>query len=118
MTIVTAMVSPRARPSASTVAPKIPARAVGRITRHVVSHQVAPNATDDSRRPRGAARITSRETADSGGRILIAHTSEVVKKLYWRGGPDRNPMKPRCSVTGVSRFFSENGASTYSAQMA
>src|SRR6202521_431813 len=84
MTMVTAMVSPSARPRASTVAPKIPARAAGSNTRHVVSHQVAPRATDDSRSPRGTARITSRETAESVGRIMMASTREAVKMLAWR----------------------------------
>src|ERR1700674_4647088 len=81
MTIVTATVSPRARPRASIVAPKIPARAVGRTTRHVISHHVAPNATDDSRSPLGTALITSREIAASVGRIMMARTREAVKKL-------------------------------------
>src|ERR1700687_5664313 len=78
MTIVTATVSPSARPSARIVAPKIPARAAGSTTRHVISHHVAPNATDDSRSPRGTALITSREIAESVGRIMIARTSDAV----------------------------------------
>src|SRR6266851_3116539 len=78
MTIVTAMVSPSARPSARITAPKMPARADGSTTRHVVSHHVAPSATAFSFRPRGTARMTSRETALSVGRIITASTSEAV----------------------------------------
>src|SRR5947208_6517489 len=87
--IVTAIVSPSARPRASTVAPKMPARAAGRTTFQLVSHHVAPRATADSRSPFGTALRTSREIADSVGRIITASTSEAVNRLVWRGCPEK-----------------------------
>src|SRR5258708_3323097 len=116
MTIVTAMVSPRARPSARIVAPKMPARAEGRITRQVVSHHVAPSATALSFNPRGTALITSREIADSVGRIITASTSDALNKLL-TPGCDSQPMKPKRSEIGPSRCSYDHGASTHSPQM-
>src|SRR5256885_4966256 len=92
MTIVTAIVSPSARPRASTAAPKIPALAAGRITLALVSHHVAPSATDDSRSPCGTARSTSREMAESVGRIITASTRDALKRLVWRGLPPNHPI--------------------------
>src|SRR5260370_27954135 len=91
MTIVTAMVSPSARPSARITAPKMPARADGSTTRHVVSHHVAPRATAFSFRPRGTARMTSRETAVSVGRTQHPSPSDAVKKLP--GGGPQGPLE-------------------------
>src|SRR5713226_419784 len=102
MTIATATVSARARPSARIVAPKMPARAAGRTTCQIVSHQVAPSATVDSRSPRGTARMTSLDTAASVGRIITASTSDAVNRLVCRGTPPRNGNAARWSVIGVS----------------
>src|SRR5205085_3353806 len=96
------MVSPSARPRARMVAPKMPARAEGRITRQVVSHQVEPSAIAFSFNPLGTARMTSRETAVRVGRIITASTSEAAKRL--RGEADESqPLELNLSETGDSR---------------
>ena len=94
----------------------MPARAAGRITRHVVSHHVAPRATAFSRRPRGTALITSREIADRVGRIITASTSEALKRLR-TPGCDSQPMEPKRSEMGTSMCAYDHGASTYRAQI-
>ena len=78
ITIVTAIVSPSARPSPSTHAPKMPTRAAGSTTRVAVSHFVAPSAIDASRRSRGIAAITSREIAVTVGTIMSARMIPAV----------------------------------------
>src|SRR3954464_13300896 len=108
MTIVTAMVSPRARPRARMGAPKRPDRAVGRTTCQVISHHVAPRATAFSRRPRGTARMTSRATAVRVGRVTTARINGAVKRL--RGeADDSHPMDPNRSAMGDSRWSYVHG---------
>ena len=84
------------------VAPKMPARAEGRMTRQVVSHHVAPSATAFSFMPRGTALITSREIAVSVGRTITASTSPALNKLRVAGEPSQ-PMNVTCSEIGTSR---------------
>src|SRR3981081_2239659 len=116
MTIVTAMVSPSARPRARIVAPKMPGRADGRITRQVVSQHVGPRGTAFSFMPRGTARITSRETAVSVGRIITANTREAMKRL--RGEAcDSHPTELKRSEIGDSRWSNAHGPRTYRAQI-
>src|SRR5258708_2378822 len=116
MTIVTASVAPSARPRARIVAPKIPARADGRITRHVVSHHVAPSATAFSFRPRGTARMTSRETAVSVGRIITARISAAVNRLRGEASESQLTELNRSEV-GSEMCSYVHGPSTYRAQM-
>ena len=78
MTIVTAIVSPSARPSANTQAPKMPTRAAGSTTRVAVSHFVEPRAIDASRKSRGMAAMTSREIAVTVGTIINARMIPAV----------------------------------------
>ena len=111
ITIVTAIVSPSARPSARMVAPKMPARADGKMTRHVVSHHVAPSATAFSFSPRGTALMTSREMAVSVGRIITASTRAALKRLRTAGAPSQ-PMNVAWSETGTSRCSYDHGART------
>src|SRR6185295_10195143 len=69
ITIVTAIVSPSARPSPRTIAPTIPERAIGNTPVRMASQRVAPRASAPSRNTVGTARITSRETEAIVGRI-------------------------------------------------
>src|SRR2546427_3061286 len=62
MTMVTAIVSPRARARARKTEPKMPAQAKGTTTFHVDSQRVAPRERAASRWSRGTERSTSRET--------------------------------------------------------
>ncbi len=62
MTMVTAMVSPRARARARKIEPKIPVRAKGTTTFQVDSQRVEPRERAASRWSRGTERSTSRDT--------------------------------------------------------
>ena len=79
MTIVTAIVSPIARPRPSIAAPEIPAREYGRIAVRIISQRVAPSASAASLWSGGTVDITSRVMAETIGRIMIASTSPAMK---------------------------------------
>ena len=80
-TMVTAMVSPSARAMARKTDPMMPRRAYGTTTCQVVSHRVAPNASAASRRSRGTASNTSRETEMMNGAIITASTTPAARML-------------------------------------
>ena len=61
MTIVTAIVSPSARPRPRMIAPKMPARGGLEHRERIISQRVAPSASAASRWARGTALKTSRE---------------------------------------------------------
>src|SRR5205807_892483 len=63
ISMVTAMVSPSARPRPSMIAPMMPARPYGRTADHTASQRVAPSPSAASRWLPGTARSTSRDTA-------------------------------------------------------
>src|SRR2546426_1858004 len=95
--IVTAIVSPTARPRPRMVAPKIPARAYRRTATRVVSHRVAPRLKAASRWLSGTARRASRETAEMVGMIMTARMTPAVNLSVPMGFPwkmGRNPMMP------------------------
>src|SRR5215472_878159 len=98
--IVTAIVSPSARPNERTVAPKIPARAAGRTTFQTVSHQVAPIATLASRSPPGTALMTSREIELRVGRIMMARMIEAIRGWGGEGGGGNGGTAPRRWASG------------------
>ena len=95
ITIVTAIVSPIARPRPSTIEPIIP-EAAGRQHRQPdVSHRVAPSARADSRNAPGTACRTSREIAVIVGRIMIASSTPALIMLKPKIGPSTNiPQRP------------------------
>src|SRR6266516_304477 len=72
ITIVTAIVSPSARPRPRMIAPMRPARPYGSTAERTVSQRVAPIASAASRCAVGTARSTSRDTAAMSGTIMIA----------------------------------------------
>src|SRR5260370_6043256 len=75
ITMVTAMVSPRARARARKMEPNIPERAYGTTTCQVDSHFVAPTANAASRRSLGTAR------SGVGRGRSEEHTSELQSHL-------------------------------------
>ena len=77
MTIVTAIVSPIARPRPRMTAPAIPGAPFTNTTM-VVSHFVAPSASAASRCVLGTAASTSRTTAEIIGVIMIAKITPPV----------------------------------------
>jgi hypothetical protein len=79
MTRVTAIVSPIARPRPSIDAPTMPAREYGRTAIRIISHRVAPSASDASLSSGGTVAITSREIALTIGTIMIARMSPATK---------------------------------------
>jgi hypothetical protein len=79
ITMVTAMVSPRARPRPSNDAPTMPDRARGSTAIRIISHRVAPRASAASFSLRGVLRKTSRQTAAMIGSTMIASTSPAEK---------------------------------------
>ena len=76
---VTAIVSPRARPSASMAALITPGRPKGRTAVRIISQRVAPNAKAPSLCVVGVWAKTSREIAVTIGRIMIAKTTPMKK---------------------------------------
>ena len=79
ITIVTAMVSPRARANARNIDPIIPVRAHGTTTCQVDSQRVAPKPKAASRCSRGTVNSTSRETEMMYGNVMIARITPAVR---------------------------------------
>ena len=80
MTMVTAMVSPSARPRPRMTAPMMPDRANGRTARQMTSQRVAPSANIASRWLPGTAWMTSREMVTIVGRIMIVRMTPAEKR--------------------------------------
>src|ERR1700677_3915566 len=80
-TIVTAIVSPSARPSPSIEAPKIPRVDPFNTARRVTYHRVAPSAKAASRCETGTERNTTREIDVMIGTIMIA-TIMAADKMH------------------------------------
>ena len=78
ITIVTAIVSPSARPKPRITAPKIPARELLRTAIFIISHWVQPRPSAASRCEWGMARKTSREIEEIVGMIMIARITPAV----------------------------------------
>src|SRR5678815_4180965 len=81
MTIVTAIVSPIARPKPSMIAPKIPVRPYRRAA-WIASQRVAPSAYAASRCDGGTALSTSRATDDVNGMTMTARMSAAETVSY------------------------------------
>ncbi len=71
MTMVTAMVSPRARPRPRMMEPTMPMRALRRTPMRIISQRVAPRARTASRCEWGTAVMTSRVSDEMIGRIMM-----------------------------------------------
>ena len=79
MTMVTAMVSPRARASARKIEPMMPVLAKGTTTFQVDSQRVEPSASAASRWSRGTDSSTSRDTEMMYGMTMMARTIPAVR---------------------------------------
>src|SRR6202043_3127886 len=90
MTMVTAMVSPRARASAKKIEPMMPVRANGTTTFQVDSQRVEPRARAASRWSRGTESRTSRETEMMYGMIMMARTTPAVRNPTPYAGPEKS----------------------------
>ncbi len=106
--IVTAIVSPRARPRPS-MAPLITDDLPnGRTVIRIISQRVAPSACAPSWSLRGVCVKTSRATAETIGRIITARTSPAtsIVRPVAEAGPSKSGMKPRFSsshfITGTA----------------
>jgi hypothetical protein len=99
--IVTAIVSPRARPSPSIAPLMIEDLPNGRTVIRIISHRVAPSARAPSWSFFGVWVKTSRATAETIGRIITASTrpaTSIVRPVA-EAGPSKNGMKPSFSST-------------------
>ena len=79
ITSTTAIVSPIARPSPSIAPPVIPGRAYGSTDIRIISQRVAPSASAASLFSSGTVAMTSREIAETIGRIMIARIRPARK---------------------------------------
>ncbi|HEV2736391.1 MAG TPA: hypothetical protein VGV85_16215 [Longimicrobiaceae bacterium] len=113
ITMVTAMVSPSARPSPRMVAPMIPGVAYGSTTCQVISQRVAPSASAPSRCTRGTAASTSRDTAEMKGITMIARITPADRMLTPYAGPRKSgTVSPRVLASGSWMAERSQGTST------
>src|SRR5713226_2352305 len=94
MTIVTAIVSPRARARARNIDPIMPVRANGTTTFHVDSQRVAPKLSAASRWSRGTDINISRDTEIMYGITMMASTMPAVRNPTPYAGPENNGKNP------------------------
>ena len=111
--IVTAIVSPKARPRPS-IDPLITADLPkGRTTIRIISQRVAPSARAPSSSLRGVCAKTSRAIAEMIGRIITASTSPAVSMVLpvTDAGPSKRGIQPSLA-TSQSRIGTIAGPST------
>ena len=111
MTIVTAIVSPTARPKPSMIAPAMPGAPPASTTR-VVSQRVAPKASAASRCETGTAASTSRMTAETIGVTMIASMTPPVRSPRPVAVPRKSGSQPNQLCKGGSTCSRMKGAST------
>src|ERR1700723_3317329 len=101
ITIVTAIVSPSARPSPKITDPIMPIRALRSTPIRSISQRVAPSASTASRWFTGTARITSLLIELITGKIMIARITLAVNIPTPKFGATKRPVQPR--------YFSNTG---------
>ena len=111
ITMVTAMVSPSARPSPRITAPRMPGRATSTVSA-MASARVAPSASADSRSARGMATRISREIDTIVGRIITPSTREALSMPMPKGAPRKSGRNPPWAISHGSTQERRNGAST------
>ncbi len=105
MTMIIAIVSPRARPTPRMMAATMPDRAAGTVTPTIVCHRVAPSASDPSRYSLGTARMASSAMFVMVGSTITARTTDaeaspkpvlpgMEKRLRVRGTNTTMPNRP------------------------
>jgi len=115
-TSATAIVSPSARPRPSMPAPTMPGRAVGSTPSRIVSYRVAPSAMAPSRVSVDTTLTTSRVTAVTMGRIMIARITPAVNRsppgpAYWNTPPITGTLPTDADSHGCT-VWSNNGTRT------
>ena len=101
-TIMTAIVSPTARPMAKTMEAMMPDLAAGSTTRQMVCQCVAPRARAPSRYDLGTERMASSDMLTTLGKIMMPSTSDPARMLSpgppstrrMRGTNTSRPMNP------------------------
>ena len=96
ISIVTAIVSPNARPRPSRLAPAIPGAERFSTAMRSISQRVAPSASAASFSPTGATAKTSRQMAVMIGSTMIARMMPAAKY----DGPKNGPLKTQ-PTTGI-----------------
>ena len=109
ITIVTAIVSPSARPSPRITAPKMPDRAYGSTALVIISQRVAPSASIASRCESGTAVMTSREMATTVGRIMSVRITPAANSPTPNGGPAKIGIQPKTDTSQDSTVPDRNG---------
>ena len=115
MTIVTAIVSPSARPSPRIMPPMMPERAYGSTASQIISQRVAPSASAASRCERGTA---IKHFARDGRDVRQHHDRENAARRRACSartrGPEKSGSPPRCSVSLMNGITCprRNGTST------
>ena len=115
MTIVTAIVSPSARPVDRVTAPKRPTRALGSTTRQSTCQRVAPRANAASTWSPGTAAITSREMATIVGSTMTKSTKPASNRPTPSWAPLNGPVLPVIEASAGSTTVRTQGATTKSA---
>ena len=114
ITMVTAMVSPRARARARKIDPIMPSRAKGTTTCQVDSHLVAPSASAASRWSRGTASNASREMEMMNGKVMMARIeaggkiTDAVGRALEQGQKAESLFQKRLDVLPHQRDQSED----------
>src|SRR5476651_362880 len=96
--MASAIVSPMARPNASTAAPKMPLAAIGREICRITSHRVAPRAAAPSLRACGVVLSAEPAKAAIVGRTMMARTKAAGKKPGPEEGVEKKGIQPRCAL--------------------
>ena len=111
ITMVTAMVSPSARPKPRIEAPSSPGRAASSIT-PIASARVAPIASAASRRLPGSASRIWRDSEMMVGDTMTASTIPAFSIPIPNGKPRKSGRNPRWATSQGSSALRSHGAST------
>ena len=112
MTIVTAIVSPNARPRPRIVAPKMPGMQCCPITIRSISQRVPPSESTASFCLWGTVASTSRLTDRMNGMIMIERRTPPASMLGPYTGPLKRGIQPRYFVTGFMSPSRRTGTRT------
>jgi hypothetical protein len=112
ITIVTAIVSPSARPRPRIAAPTTPERAYGSTALTATSQRVAPRPNIASRWLFGTELSTSREIETIVGRIMIARITPAAPRPTPKLGPWKKGSQPSVAMSQESTVSRRNGLST------
>ena len=110
--MVTAIVSPSARPNPRMTAPMRPVRPYGSTARRIISQRVAPSAYAASRWLCGTARITSLDTDEMIGRSMIARITPPASSPIPYAGPLNSGSRPNAPASAGSTTRRSQGAIT------